>query len=114
MGGVVDGDLGVDGGVWRFRGEAGQTVIVKASSDGFDTGVELWSMQGDELGWGGDAGGGSGSRLVATLPHDGEYRVRVNVDGAESGRYALALHAVVVKRLEVDVPARGFLRSVGR
>ena len=114
MGAVVDGVVGVDGGMWRFRGEAGQTVVVETGADGSDTGVELWSMQGYGLGSGGDVVAGTGSRLVATLPREGGYEVRVNVDGAEGDRYTLGVHAVVVKRLEVDVAARGVLRSVGR
>ena len=100
IGASVDGVLGADGGVWRFRGEAGKTVVVSAGSDAFDTVVELWSVDGEELGRDDDGGPGSDSRLLATLPGDGEYEVVVTAYSEADGRYTVAVEEVEAPALE--------------
>ena len=110
MGAAVDGDLGADGGAWRFYGEVGQTVVVTAGSDAFDTVLELRSPDGEELGRDDDGGlGTDDSRLVATLPRDGEYRVWVTASDYGFGSYTVSVRAAVLRRLEVNVAARGAL-----
>ena len=101
------GDFVVDGGVWRFRGAAGQTVLVTAGSEAFDTFVELRSPEGERLGMDTDGGPGTDSRLVATLPRDGEYGVRVGFSDGVAGPYDVAVYTTV-NRLEMGVPATGF------
>ena len=104
MGAAVDGALGADGGLWQFRGEAGRTVVVSAGSDEFDTVVQLSSADGEELGWDDDGGPGTDSRLVATLPEDGEYEVVVATFSGDRGRYT-----VIVEDAEVATGGGGSL-----
>ena len=104
------GALGADGGMWRFRGEAGQTVVVMAGSDAFDTSVALLAPGGGELAWDDDSGAGTDSRLLATLPRDGEYEVRVaSLFDRESGPYSVAVRNAVVNALEPGAPGDGVL-----
>ena len=105
-----DGARGADGGMWRFRGAAGQTVVVTAGSGAFDTSVAVLAAAGDELAWDDDSGAGTDSRLLVTLPRDGEYEVWVaSPFDRESGIYYVAVRDAVVNALEVGVPVDGVL-----
>ena len=107
IGESVDGVLGADDGVWRFRGETGKTVVVSAVSDAFDTIVELRAGDGDELGRDDDGGTGTGSRLLATLAGDGDYEVRVISNGEGVGAYRLWVREADVGFVELDTVVVG-------
>ena len=82
-------------GEWTFQGQAGQTVAVTASSDDFDTVVELWSPAGELVADNDDDGSGTDSRLVATLTDDGRYLVNVQPWGFDpGGAYEVAVHVI--------------------
>ena len=115
-------------GDWMFQGRAGQTVVVTAASDDFDTVVELWSQAGEIMATDDDGGSDTNSRLVATLPADGRYRVSVHAyawgSDNPSGAYDVAVHVVaqapvVEPVVEIEMPedlslyARGFLNDDG-
>lgn len=60
---------------YTFEGEAGQEVIVRMSSDEFDTVVALLGPDDSELAINDDAERSLNSRLVFVLPEDGTYTV---------------------------------------
>ena len=71
-------------GLWLFGGGAGQRIELTARSEDFDTTVQLLSPAGVELAYDDDDGLLSNSRLLATLPVDGLYRVVVSASRSES------------------------------
>ena len=68
-------------GVWSFRGEAEDVVVIEARSAAFDPVVQLWSPAGAELGSDNDGGEGSNARLLTTLPVSGRYSLAVTRAG---------------------------------
>lgn len=109
IGASVDGDLAetdgrndagltVDG--YRFTGRSGQRIEATMSSTVFDAYLELFSIDAasgalTRLGGNDDGGEGTDSRLVYTLPADGEYRLEARGYSADSvGAYALTLAEV--------------------
>ena len=97
-------------GHWTFDGIGGQTLIVEARSDDFDTVIQLTSPTGDEIAWNDDGDQGStDSRLVATLPESGKYRVTVTAFDDRQGDYEVAVRSVNIAALTIDVPANGTL-----
>ena len=98
-----------DAGVWAFDGGLGERVEVSAGSEVFDTVVELRSVGGDELEWDNDGGPGTDSRLMATLPRDGEYRVLVSGADGRGGRYDVAVRRLEARTLEWGAVVEGVL-----
>jgi hypothetical protein len=96
-----DGNLTPDdfsyGGVlmdfYKFTGNAGEVVTLSMSSSSFDTKLGLvalsdsedWSQYDD------DGGGGTNSRLTATLPQSGPYLIIATSYQGGSGGYALSI-----------------------
>ena len=114
VGQTAIGHLRLDGpGVetWSFEGEAGRVVSVTAGSDIFEPTLQLVSPIGAELGRD-DEGRNERCcdrmRVVALLPADGRYLVRVATDGrGRGGAYELTVHAPTVTPLELNTPADG-------
>jgi hypothetical protein len=85
-------DEGVFGDIFIFSGTQGQVVPIHLSSPDFDTLLavvnesETLSLVDD------DSGGGTNSRIIATLPETGLYAIFVtSVFTNQQGRYALSL-----------------------
>jgi hypothetical protein len=81
---------------WRFTGQAGQRVQIDATSDAFDTFVELFDeTSGTRTSLAQDDDGGpegTNSRLTHTLPSDGDYVVEVRAyTGNGEGAYTLSI-----------------------
>lgn len=112
IGDEIDGELNGDDGLneagqradaYRFQGTAGQRVSIGLSSDSFDTYLELFSdvdgvrtsLATDDDG----AGSGTNSRLLYTLPSDGDYIVEARAfsDGME-GDYTLKIEETAPER----------------
>ena len=107
-------------GVWRFAGRQGQVASAAVDADGFDADVQLWSARGvliaeypqtilDLLFEDAD----SRSRLVATLPTDGDYLVRVVSRDGGPGSYSLSMRQEAVRRLPLDGQLSGELGEEG-
>ena len=105
------GTLGTDELIedWFFNGDFGQTIEITASSDAFDTVVHLLSPAGAELARDDDGGPGTDSRIVATLPVSGRYRVRIAATDAGAGRYEVAVARLAARSLTVNERSRGAL-----
>ena len=89
------GRLGEDGvGRWSFAADAGQSIVVTAESDVFDTVLELRSSVGALLAENDDcAFGSTDSCLETTIPATGRYQIRVIAYGdSDSGIYEVAVH----------------------
>ena len=94
------------GGLWALDGTAGQVVRVNAQSAEFDTTVELLAPTGDAVGFNDDGPDSTNSELVAVLPVDGRYVVRVaSYYERSGGMYGIAWTEIVRPPLE----ARGIL-----
>ena len=113
LGGVVEGVLGEDGGIWRFTVTMGQTVVVSAGSDVFDTVVELRAADGEVLERDDDGGAGTDSRLVATLPEQGEYEIVVGAYGDGGGGYTVSVERGEAALLEWDTSLAARPMEVG-
>ncbi|MBD2459629.1 trypsin-like peptidase domain-containing protein [Oscillatoria sp. FACHB-1407] len=75
---------------YTFEGRAGQQVVIDMSSGEIDTYLILLTPDGSDLAQDDDGGGGTNSRIVATLPATGTYTVFANSYGAgEVGAYNL-------------------------
>jgi hypothetical protein len=81
--------------LWRFRGAAGQRVIVTLRSDDFDAFLAVGPDAvacGDGCEVDDDGAGDLNSRVRMTLPAAGIYEIRANsLGGGETGRYSLTL-----------------------
>jgi hypothetical protein len=80
--------------VWTYRGRAGESLTLSLSSRDFDTFVRVYRWEGSgwrPLGSNDDEPGGSrNSRVVVTLPADGEYQVHAAAFGERAtGAYTL-------------------------
>ena len=101
---------GPNDGHWNFEGRGGQTVVVEASSEDFDTVIQLTSPTGDDISWNDDSRPDStDSQLVANLREDGTYSITVTAFDRHTGTYRLAVRSVDVERLEIDIPTGGRL-----
>lgn len=99
-----------DRGSWVFDGAANQNVLLRASSDDFDTAVRLLAPTGDTVAWDNDGGPGTDSMVVARLPTSGQYQVQVGAMGRGFGAYVVSVLAVdVVAPLEMDTWTPGVL-----
>lgn len=80
---------------WRFRGRAGQRVVVNLSSDAFDTYLQLFRETNgarESLAEDDDSGAeGTNSRIAHTLPADGDYIIEARAFSEGSGSYSLKL-----------------------
>ena len=80
---------------WTFTGRAGETVEITLESEEFDTFLVLGRMDGGrwtQLEANDDGEGTTDSRIVYTLPQDGEYVIRANsLQPGETGGYTLTL-----------------------
>ncbi|MDX2214912.1 MAG: trypsin-like peptidase domain-containing protein [Oculatellaceae cyanobacterium bins.114] len=75
---------------YTFEGRAGQQIVIDMSSSDIDTYLILLTPDGSDLAQDDDGGGGTNSRIVATLPASGTYTVFANSYGAgEVGTYNL-------------------------
>ena len=96
---------------WAFEGAAGRVVSVTASSSLFEPTLQLVSPTGAELGReeeGRHERCCRPMRVVALLPADGRYLVRVATEGrTQGGAYELTVHAPTVTPLELNTPADG-------
>ena len=96
---------------WGFAGAAGRVVSVTVSSSLFEPTLQLVSPTGAELGReeeGRHERCCHPMRVVALLPADGRYLVRVATDRrAQGGAYELTVHAPTVTPLELNTPADG-------
>ncbi len=82
---------------FTFDGLAGQVVLItqnKASGSALDSFVELYRPDGRLLGSNDDGGGNKNARLQATLPVNGQYRIRAKAYRASTGAYVLSLSLV--------------------
>lgn len=100
LGTPVQGRLTVDSNVfpgdnsyfdaYTFTGRAGQRIDITMSSRQIDTYLILLDPDGRDVAQDDDGGGGTNSRIVATLPADGTYTVFANSYGeGEVGNYTL-------------------------
>ena len=94
---------------WAFEGVAGRVVSVTVSSSLFEPTLQLVSPTGAELGReeeGRHERCCHPMRVVALLPADGRYLVRVATDWrTQGGAYELTVHAPTVTPLELNTPA---------
>lgn len=75
---------------YSFDGQAGQQVLIEMSSGDFDAYLILIGPEGESIGQDDDSGGGTNSRLIATLPASGRYTILANTYSAgETGDYSL-------------------------
>lgn len=75
---------------YGFDGQAGQQVLIEMSSSDFDAYLILIGPEGESIGQDDDSGGGTNSRLIATLPASGRYTILANTYSAgETGSYSL-------------------------
>ena len=82
-------------GIWAFDGTANERIAVEVQSPNFDTMMALTSPHGEEIASDDDGGSGTNSRLDATLPEDGRYRVTVTPFGAwsEGDKYTVTVRS---------------------
>jgi subtilisin family serine protease len=82
---------------YTFDGLAGQVVLITQNKSGastLDSFVELYRPDGRLLGSNDDGGGNKNARLQATLPVNGQYRIRARAYRASTGAYTLGLSLV--------------------
>lgn len=102
--------------LYRYWGRRGERVSIRLSSDDFDSYLVL-GLAGGRHGVGrvlerdDDSGGDLDAHLRYTLPHDGEYVIRVNPVGGGTGRYRLELRSNVRDRGRDDRDDRGYDES---
>ena len=101
-----------------IRGRPGETLLVRMTSDDFDTYLHWGRGDGDdweEEAQNDDSGDGTDSRLVVRLGQDGEYQLRAaGFDEDETGEYALwvmAMSAPTPGRIRVGETIQGELNE---
>lgn len=102
-GALTDEDAKTDAGApvdaYSFQGREGQRVRIDMSSSDFDTFVELFDDTRTSLGTDDDgAAEGTNSRLIFTLPRDGEYIVEARGFSAATGDYSLKITEIPPER----------------
>ena len=110
---TVRSRLELDGpgvGMWHFDGAAGEMVSVTARSAFFEPTIHLVSPTGVVVARDDDGSvsrlDAHAARLVALLPTDGEYLVRLAIEGpVRDGAYEVALQLSTVTPLEMNGPA---------
>lgn len=77
---------------YTFSGSEGQTVTVNLTSPDFDTTLTLVGPDDQEIAFNDDFGGTLNSRIVATLPRSGEYRLIVRSFSGNGGNYTVTVN----------------------
>jgi tetratricopeptide (TPR) repeat protein len=77
---------------YTFSGTEGQAVTIDLTSPDFDTTLTLVGPDGQEIAFNDDFGGSLNSRIVATLPGDGEYRILVRSFAGNGGNYSITVN----------------------
>ncbi len=107
------GDALIDSGefadVYTFQGTRGQNIEVTLTSDEFDPYVIIAGPGGFQQDNDDDVESGTtNSRLVVTLPEDGQYRVQAtSYAAAETGRYRLRLGQASAAMVQNAAPLAG-------
>jgi hypothetical protein len=91
---------------WPFKCKAGEVLILRASSDTFDPGVELRDSQGKLIGENDDeAEGMQNARLLVYIEKDGEYKAHVkNYRNAGGGRYDFSVRRFMTQTVTTEAP----------
>lgn len=117
---LEEGDRQMDDGAYYdsyvLRGRPGETLIVRMTSEDFDTYLH-WGAEAEgdwvEEDANDDSGDGTDSRLVIRLPEEAEFELRAaGFDEDESGEYQLevtAMQAPSASRIRVGQTVRGEL-----
>ena len=83
--------------LWTYSGKKGDRLQITMRSQQFDTYLAVGRMQGDSLAVlksDDDGADSTNSRVILTLPADGEYSIRTNsLSGEATGAYTLAVSA---------------------
>ncbi|MBD2071105.1 tetratricopeptide repeat protein [Leptolyngbya sp. FACHB-671] len=77
---------------YTFSGTEGQTVTINLTSADFDTTLALVGPGEQEIAFNDDFGGSLNSRIIATLPSNGEYRVIVRSFAGNGGAYTVTVN----------------------
>lgn len=97
--------------LYTFQARGGEGVTATLRSKDFDAFLVLGRMRGDdfeEIESDDDSGGGSDSRVSATLPEAGTYTLRVNsLYGDKTGAYTVELASGVVENTSDDDDEHG-------
>lgn len=97
---------------YTITGEAGQNLIITASSDAFDIALELYDEDGVYLIGDDNTGGGSSAQIGVIFPESGSYRLNVlSYYDLASGPFTLTAETLNagVGTLTLGVPVRSFL-----
>lgn len=79
---------------WTIQGRKGQRLMIEMKSDSLDAFLNVGKMDGTEfssLKVDDDGGDDTNSRMVITLPDDGQYVIRANEVGNKTGPYTLSV-----------------------
>ena len=99
---------------YEFEGEAGQGVVIQATSDEFDTYLLLRDASGQSLAENDDWNGEQNSIIGYVLPETGTYQVWVNAYSADGqGSYGVAIDAVGANHQVVQEAHADRLNSQG-
>ena len=91
-GSIMEGSLTQAGAVcYRFRSNAGQLFTFNVEANDFDATLELYDREGNLIDSDDDSGPGLNPRLVASLPADGIYYIKVLAYGGGTGSYSISL-----------------------
>jgi|GEM_PF-3571186 hypothetical protein len=97
---------------YTITGEAGQNLIITASSDAFDIALELYDEDNVYLIGDDNTAGGSSAQLGVILPDSGSYRVSVlSYYDLPSGPFTLTAETLAASTgvMTLGVPVRSFL-----
>ena len=83
----------VEGDLWSFYGNSGDSVTVSLYSDAFDSYLELLDSNGNLLAQDDDSAGDLDSQINFVLPFSGTYQIKAHAynNGASTGAYTLTL-----------------------
>ncbi|MEP7326797.1 MAG: PPC domain-containing protein, partial [Gemmatimonadota bacterium] len=92
--------------MWTYNGKSGETIRVTLTSSDFDSYLSVGREDGgdfSEIDSDDDGAGGTNSKVVITLPEDGEYEVRVNsLSAGETGDYTVLVEQGDPSEVAVD------------
>lgn len=106
-------DDGTYADFYVFNGNQGQIVDIRLNSSAFDTYLGLANETGTFIREDDDGGGGTNSRIVATLPETGLYIILANsVFPNQFGEYSLSLNEIInctyaLSPTYLEIPATG-------
>jgi hypothetical protein len=114
-GALTSGDAQIEAGsyldLYYFEGRAGERVRLEAGSATLDTFLRVETAEGEEVGADDNGGTGSDSRLILTLPFDGDYVVGVTTPVAGA---AGAYHLELMREAEAPAAGAGSASPEGR